>query len=342
LITRRDFLKTGGIALAAVAVPPAKWIIPRGLLSSVGMLGRVTQRSVSVYEKPSFDSLKVRKVPRDTLLSLLEEVYAPSGPGYSSHWYRLDVGFVHSAHIQRVEKAHLSEPISQVPPAGQLGEVTVPYTNTTYKTRRGTEMSLYRLYYQSVHWITGIEESAEGIPMYTLFDERLKVRYKIPARHMRPVTNEEISPLSPGIQPGQKRIIVSIARQQLAAFEGDKPVLQAPISSGRKYMETRPGNFQVDRKCPTKHMGDGGLTADINAYELVGVPWVSFFQNPGIAFHGTFWHDNFGFPMSQGCVNMRNEDAKWLFRWCSPVFNPEVKERKDWVATGEGTSVFVF
>jgi hypothetical protein len=88
-------------------------------------------------------------------------------------------------------------------------------------------------------------------------------------------------------------------------------------------------------------MGDGGITADLNAYELVGVPWTTFFHPAGIAFHGTFWHDNFGTPMSQGCVNLRNADAKWLFRWCSPAFNPQVEDRSGWKLFEDGTRVMV-
>jgi lipoprotein-anchoring transpeptidase ErfK/SrfK len=104
-------------------------------------------------------------------------------------------------------------------------------------------------------------------------------------------------------------------------------------------METPVGNFQVERKYPSRHMGDGGLTSSPDAYELVGVPWATFFHPAGIAFHGTYWHDNFGSPMSQGCVNMRNSDAKWLFRWCNPYFNPQPHDRSEWKRIDRGTQV---
>ena len=73
---------------------------------------------------------------------------------------------------------------------------------------------------------------------------------------------------------------------------------------------------------PSRHMGDGELTDDIDAYELPGVPWVSFFHKDGYAFHGTYWHDNFGRKMSHGCVNMQNAAAKWLYRWSLPKIYP--------------------
>ena len=64
-------------------------------------------------------------------------------------------------------------------------------------------------------------------------------------------------------------------------------------------------------------MGGGGHFS-ASREPLPGVPWTSFFTAEGHAFHGTYWHDNFGVPMSHGCVNMRTEEAKWLFRWNQP------------------------
>ncbi|NTV36907.1 MAG: L,D-transpeptidase, partial [Anaerolineaceae bacterium] len=68
-------------------------------------------------------------------------------------------------------------------------------------------------------------------------------------------------------------------------------------------------------------MGDGNLTDNIEAYELPGVPWVSFFvMDLGVAFHGTLWHQNYGTPMSHGCINMKPEESKWIFNWTTPVY----------------------
>jgi hypothetical protein len=296
---------------------------------------------VEVHAQPDDDSQVVRKIERDQLVNLLEEIVSSQGPKHNPRWYRLPDGFIHSAYIQRVENACLNDPIKSVPEGGQLGEITVPISLTTYKNRRGEWMDLYRLYYQSVHWITGVEESPQGYPWCRLTDERLKVSYYIPAAHIRPIPPEELAPIAPRVPDRIKRIEVSIEDQVLTAFEGSQRVFAAQVSTGKRYMETPEGKFQVERKYPSRHMGDGGLTKDLNAYELLGVPWVTFFHPAGIAFHGTYWHDNFGTPMSQGCVNMRNEDAKWLFRWCSPYFNPVVEDRKGWKLFDLGTEVEV-
>ena len=59
-----------------------------------------------------------------------------------------------------------------------------------------------------------------------------------------------------------------------------------------------------------------------NEYDLPGVPWVSYFTEPGIAFHGAYWHNRFGTPMSHGCINMRPDAAKWIYRWTLPAVPP--------------------
>ena len=71
----------------------------------------------------------------------------------------------------------------------------------------------------------------------------------------------------------------------------------------------------------------GGNRAIGTYYYLPGVPWVQFFGNAqipwsrGYSFHGTYWHNNFGHPMSHGCINMKTPDAKWLYDW-APMGTP--------------------
>jgi lipoprotein-anchoring transpeptidase ErfK/SrfK len=61
-----------------------------------------------------------------------------------------------------------------------------------------------------------------------------------------------------------------------------------------------------------------------------------FFHESGYALHGAYWHDNFGYRMSHGCVNLRPDDASWLFRWTDPVYEPG-----NWYSRGTGTLVLV-
>lgn len=85
-------------------------------------------------------------------------------------------------------------------------------------------------------------------------------------------------------------------------------------------------------------MGDGVFTDDIEAYELPGVPWASFFEpENGVAFHGTYWHQNHGVPMSHGCINMKTEEALWLFRWVTPA-----ADLSKIYTVGYGTQVLIY
>jgi len=209
----------------------------------------------------------------------------------------------------------------------------------------------YRLYYETTHWITGVDQGPDSKAWYQVTDELQPWNYWVPASHLRPITDEELSPISPDIPLNQKRIEVNLARQNLTAFEGDQAVFETRVSTG--IPSSRPtsngiptatpeGSFNIYSKMPSKHMGDGRLmqgNLNLDAYELVGVPWTMFFHrlDTGYALHGTYWHDNFGWQMSHGCVNMRNADAKWVFRWTMPANHPAEVEK-----TGFGTQVRIY
>lgn len=69
----------------------------------------------------------------------------------------------------------------------------------------------------------------------------------------------------------------------------------------------------------------GGSREKGTYYDLPNVQWTMFFYNKdipksrGYGIHSAYWHNNFGHPMSHGCINMRTEDAKLLYDWASPV-----------------------
>jgi len=109
---------------------------------------------------------------------------------------------------------------------------------------------------------------------------------------------------------GDKHIYVDLSTQRLYAYQGDTQFMQTYISSG-KWDPTPVGNFHIWEKLVSTRMA-GGSGAD--AYDLPNVPYVMYFyQDFGL--HGAYWHDNFGHPMSHGCINERTVDAKTLFGW---------------------------
>ncbi len=115
----------------------------------------------------------------------------------------------------------------------------------------------------------------------------------------------------------ERWIEVDLNEQLAVAYEGTNPVKAFVISSGVGSTPTVTGTFRIWAKIAMQDMS-GGSRAAGTYYHLKDVPDVQFFHR-GYGFHGTYWHNNFGTPMSRGCVNLTKEDAKWLFDWTSPT-----------------------
>lgn len=116
-----------------------------------------------------------------------------------------------------------------------------------------------------------------------------------------------------------KWIDIDISQQTITAFEGDKPLKTVLVSTGVAAHPTPLGTFQVYLKIASQTMV-GGVGAE--SYRLPNVPWIMYFQG-GNSIHGTYWHKNFGRPMSHGCVNLTIPDAKWFYDW-APLGTPVV------------------
>jgi len=335
-LSRRDFLKLGGLTLASLAFTS---FLPEMTEFEDIDLVRVAKDPVSVYKEPSDKSQIVRTWPRDSLIHIYETVNSGT-PAYNPIWYRVFGGYMHRARLQKVQ-VHYNVPLEAVPETKLLAEVTVPYTQPyQYNQWDGWSPIAYRLYYSSIHWITGVEAGPDGQAWYVLQDEADKnIFFYVPTVQIRPIAPEEIAPLSPELPLEKKRIDINLSTQTLTCYQDDQLVRTADISSGLPGLYPTPaGQFNVEDKLPSRRMSaaTSRLADDI---VLAGVPWCSFFTDEGHAFHGTYWHDNFGYPMSHGCVNMRNEDARWLFRWTRPAAGFEDISKTTLDVKGYGTSV---
>lgn len=106
-----------------------------------------------------------------------------------------------------------------------------------------------------------------------------------------------------------KWIEIDLSRQRVALYLDDHQVKSFLVSTGRANTPTQAGTFAVYSKRAVMTM-TGTIAGDY--YYIPNIKWVSFFDG-GEAFHGTYWHHNFGHPMSHGCVNMTEADAKTLY-----------------------------
>lgn len=135
----------------------------------------------------------------------------------------------------------------------------------------------------------------------------------------------------------EKWIEVSLKEQKVRAWEGSRIVMEFPVSSG-KWFPTPKGDFAIWYKTRYQRM-TGGSKQWGTFYNLPNVPHNMFFYK-GFAIHGAYWHNNFGQPMSHGCVNSPLASAAQLFEWSGPVLPPGQWSVKA-TANNPGTRVFI-
>lgn len=111
---------------------------------------------------------------------------------------------------------------------------------------------------------------------------------------------------------GPKKVVVNLNNQHLYAYEGSTLVYEFLVSSG-KWNPTPDGTFYPQRKLFADRMIGGSRTLG-TFYDLPNVPYVVYFYQ-GYSIHGTYWHSNFGHPMSHGCLNLSIPDAKIIYNW---------------------------
>lgn len=131
------------------------------------------------------------------------------------------------------------------------------------------------------------------------------------AAYAQPAAYAPAAP-APTITSG-KQIIVDLSDQRVYAYENGQLVRNVLVSTGLWGTPTVTGNFTIYTKHDSQLMSGPG-------YYLPGVPWVMYFYKD-YSLHGTYWHSNFGQPMSHGCVNMPTPEAAWLYQW-APIGTP--------------------
>ena len=333
-LSRRDFLKLS--ASGALALVLAEMGVDRVAAAPPASYGRITWSGIPLYDAPSFTAKKTHQFGIDQVVKLLSEVEGDEGNPYNKIWYQVEDGYTYSGWLQPVETV-LNKPIYEIPSAGTLGEVTVPMSETRLAPYVYAKNG-YRLYYGTTHWVKNVVVTREEKSIwYEIFDSLLKKSFYVPDYNMRLVPDEELTLLSPDVPESDKLIHLDLTAQWVTAFEGDTVVFSARCSSGAKGTRTPTGEFSTYHKGPSVHMTNQGDEVN-HIYNLPGVPWCSFFTGYGNAFHGTYWHNDYGRPRSHGCVNLRSQDAKWLYRWTRPNVPPGV----DYLhLPGEGTRVLI-
>ena len=301
---------------------------------------RVAEKSIQLYESPSFDSEPITSYWRDIVLPLTSVHVSEDEEAYNRVWYRLGtIGYAYSGGIQPV-RTMLNEPMLELPPDGALAEVSVPFTEAREGPSNDAKF-IYRLYYETTHWIMEsiIDEDTQMV-WYRLSDDKWKNEsYYVRATHLRVFSAADLAPISPDVPAYRKVIEVRLAQQLVIAYEGKNSVFAARAATGARFATgkyyTPEGDYKTYHKRPSRHMAAGDIAS--NGYDLPGVPWVLYITESGISFHGTYWHNDYGNPRSHGCINLAPQVAKWLFRWTMPSVPPE----KQFVYGYTGTHVVI-
>lgn len=119
-----------------------------------------------------------------------------------------------------------------------------------------------------------------------------------------PASVAQFVPDPPTIYVG-RQVVVDLSDQMVYAYQDGVLVRSLRVSTGLPGTETVLGDYKVYHMLEAQRMTGPG-------YDLPGVPYVMYFYQ-GYALHGTYWHNNFGHPMSHGCVNMPTEEAQWFY-----------------------------
>jgi len=182
-------------------------------------------------------------------------------------------------------------------------------TNGTYIVKAGnTLFSIARLYGTTVTTLKTVNGLTSN---YIYVGQSLKI----------PGAGDPVSPPAaatpvpaPSYGGSGKWIDVNLSSQTLTAYEGQTPVFTAIVSTGTWQYPTVTGTYQVYAKYASTRMTGG---SGASYYDLPNVPYTMYFYR-GYAIHGTYWHNNFGTPMSHGCVNLTIPDSEWVYNW-SPI-----------------------
>lgn len=334
-LSRRDFLKLGSAGFVGMLFDlkqDFKDLAP-------DQYGRVAELKTMVFDRPSLQGDQIITYWKDMILPITSVTVGDSEPNHNRIWYRIgEEGFAHSGSIQPVQ-TRLQKPQPDIPITGALVEVTVPYTDVHWGPGKNNQFA-YRFYYETTHWAKALVQDNQGEYWYQILEDKWDLIYYAQATHLRVVPPSELGPLSPNVVSADKRIEVRLRDQLAIAYEYDNPVFMARVASGAEFSNGRfltpVGRHKTFHKRPSRHMAAGDLAS--NGYDLPGVPWICYINEKGVAFHGTYWHNDYGRPRSHGCINLTPTAAKWIYRWTLPKVPPH----EDMVYEDFGTTVDIF
>jgi len=343
-ISRRKFLQLSSVAAGVALINPKLSVhqfsrnnYQMDSWPSDTLLGRnCLSGPINLRSTPDENGSIVKQLEKDAIVIWEKEIVGGAPRGlYSRRWVRTPEGYVYAPYVQPC-RSITNTPVTSFPNTsmgqGQWAEVTVPYVDLTLENppARSPWLSAVdypRLYYSQIVWIDQIRDVGNGNVQYRVSEKYGSYGdiFWADAKGFRILSNDDFLPISPEVS--DKKVVVNLDSQSLQCFESGREVYFCRCSTGAIYnaagqtldkWATPPGLHPIYRKLASLHMAGGNMES---GYDTPGIGWVSIFDESGAAVHSTFWHNDFGTPRSHGCVNVLPEDAKWVFRWTTPVIS---------------------
>ncbi|WP_162910054.1 LysM peptidoglycan-binding domain-containing protein [Aggregatilinea lenta] len=195
----------------------------------------------------------------------------------------------------------VAAPVTIDPAPAAAQPVAASASQGTYTVQAGEGLASIASRY-GLSWPDLAAANNIGSP-YTIYSGQVLV---IPAGGSAIPQSYAPAPAQPTTSVG-KDIVVDLSDQRVYAYENGQLVRNVLVSTGLYNTPTVQGTYRIYVKYDSQAMSGPG-------YYLPGVPYVMYFYQ-GYSLHGTYWHNNFGQPMSHGCVNLPTPEAAWFYGW---------------------------
>jgi hypothetical protein len=265
-ISRRDFLKIAGAGLGAMAFRPYRSDIlqnfsqPKRLpeFPKSEIIGRVVDVGIDLRNSPLYDpnvNNTISELNADTLVEWGREVVGRVVGLTNQRYVETPQGYIYSSVLQPTRNLP-NTPINEIP--------AVPYVELAHE---GTVQSPWlrdhidynfppRLYYGQVVWMDKIRTD-NGFVEYRWNEDvnghgygygAYGELYWADGAAFKVLTDEDVAPIHPDIDPNEKKIQANLDYQTLSCYEGTKEVYFCRIASGIGY---DPQTGQLDEKLAT-------------------------------------------------------------------------------------------
>lgn len=258
--------------------------------------GVVTATLLNVRARPGVraDNPPVDRLRQGTAVQIFEQQTVDGAP-----WYRIGVDrWVHGGYVRLIQEG--------APPPGQPAASGLPVgwvsaSSLNVRQRPGTDASNPVVGQVSRNQRLDILETrtVDGQRWHRIGEDRWVLGQWVAVATYKP--------RPAAIAADERWVGVNLSQQTAVAYEGDRPVYAAMVSTGAPGTPTVQGIFRTWRRLPSGKMSGPG-------YYIEEVTWTCYFYS-GYALHTAYWHDSFGRPHSHGCVNLSPYDAWWIYQW---------------------------